>query len=365
VYYELLKISLKTRDTSGSLIIMAGILSYGVYIPRYRIQLEDIALAWDKQPLEIIGALHIKEKAVPAIDEDAVTIGVEACQTALKRAELEANTIQSVFVGSESHPYVVNPTSSTIAEILGVGNDYFAADLEFACKAATAGMGITAGLVDSGKIKYGLVIGADTAQAKPRDVLEFTAGSAAAAFILGSDKDDIIARILEMSSFTSDTPDFWRRDGARYPSHAGRFTGEPAYFNHVLSEGKKLFQKSGLHPEDFDYCVFHMPNGKFPRSAAKKLGFSDAQLKPSLTVDAIGNPYTASALVGLAAVLDCAKPHQKIFFVSYGSGAGSDGFVFETTNHIKQKPANKTVEQYIENKITIDYLDYLRKTKNI
>jgi hydroxymethylglutaryl-CoA synthase len=344
---------------------MAGILSYGVYIPRYRIPLEDIALAWDKQPLEIIGALHVKEKAVPAFDEDAITIGVEASLTALKRAKVEAGAMQSVFVGSESHPYAVNPSSSTIAEILGVGNDYFAADLEFACKAATAGLGITAGLVDSGKIKHGLVIGSDTAQSKPRDVLEFTAGSAAAAYILGSDKDDVIARITAMSSFTSDTPDFWRRDGARYPSHAGRFTGEPAYFNHVLSEGEKLLQQSGLQPADFDYCVFHMPNGKFPRNAAKKLGFTDAQLKPSLTVDSIGNPYTASALVGLAAVLDIAKPLQKIFFVSYGSGAGSDGFIFETTRHIKQKPSEKTVVQFIENKITIDYLDYLRKTRNI
>ena len=345
---------------------MAGILSYGVYIPRYRIALEDIARAWDKQPAEIVGALLIEEKAVPAIDEDAITIGVEASLTALKRAKLHASAIQSVFVGSESHPYAVNPSSSTIAQILGVGNDYFAADLEFACKAATAGLGITVGLIDSGKIKHGLVIGADTAQAKPRDVLEFTAGSAGAAYILGNDTDAVIARTLSLSSFTSDTPDFWRRDGARYPSHAGRFTGEPAYFHHVISEGQKLLRESGLKPKDFDYCVFHMPNGKFPRNVAKKLGFTDVQLKPSLTVATIGNPYTASALVGLAAVLDIAKPHQKIFFVSYGSGAGSDGFIFETTKHIeKKKPDTATVKHFIENKISIDYLDYLRKTKNI
>jgi hydroxymethylglutaryl-CoA synthase len=345
---------------------MAGILSYGVYIPRYRISLTDIAQAWDKQPAEIIAALHVSEKAVPAIDEDAISMGVEASSFALKRVDLQADMIESVFVGSESHPYAVNASSSTIAEILGVGTNYFAVDLEFACKAATAGMGITAGLVDSGKTKRGLVIGADTAQAKPRDVLEFTAASAAAAYIIGSDKDNTIATILHMSSFTSDTPDFWRRDGVRYPSHAGRFTGEPAYFHHVLNESNKLLQSSGLKPSDFDYCVFHMPNGKFPRSVAKKLGFTEAQLKPSLTVDAIGNPYTASALIGLAAVLDIAKPHQKIFFVSYGSGAGSDGFIFQTTKHIVQKaPDGSSFNELIQQKTTIDYLEYLRKTKNI
>jgi len=343
---------------------MAGIISYGVYVPRYRIRLEEIALAWDKNPTEITAALHIEEKAVPNYDEDAVSMGVEASFAALQKAKLHASAIQSVFVGSESHPYAVNPTSSTIAEILGVGTDYFAADLEFACKAATAGMGMTAGLVDSKKIKYGMVIGADTAQAKPRDILEFTAGSAAVSYILGNDTDKILAKILAMSSFTSDTPDFWRRDGAKYPSHAGRFTGEPAYFHHVISEGKKLLQQSGLSPKDFDYCVLHMPNGKFPRVAAKKLGFTDEQLKPSLTVDKIGNPYTAAALLGLAAVLDIAKPHQKIFFVSYGSGAGSDGFIFETTSHITQRNG-VPVSELITQRKEIGYLDYLKKTKKL
>jgi hydroxymethylglutaryl-CoA synthase len=341
---------------------MAGIISYGIYVPQYRIRLEEIALAWDKNPDEIVSALHVEEKSVPNYDEDAVSMGVEASLIALQRAKLPAPAIQSVFVGSESHPYAVNPTSSTVAEILGVGNDYFAVDLEFACKAAAAGIGITAGLVDSRKVTYGLVIGSDTAQAKPRDILEFTACSAAGAFILGNDNDKIIAKILAMSSFTSDTPDFWRRDGAAYPSHAGRFTGEPAYFHHVISEGQKLLAQSGLTPQDFAYCVIHMPNGKFPRIAAKKLGFSDEQLKPSLTVDKIGNPYSASTLLGLASVLDIAKPHQKIFFVSYGSGAGSDGFIFETTKNITKREG-VSVSDLIAKKKEIGYLEYLKKIK--
>ena len=109
-----------------------------------------------------------------------------------------------------------------------------------------------------------------------------------------------------------------------------------------------------------------MPNGKFPRNAASKLGFTFKQLAPSLTVDKIGNPYSASSLMGLAAVLDIAKPKQKIFFVSYGSGAGSDGFIFETTKSITQK-RNKTISvlKQFENKIYISYSEYLRKTHTI
>jgi hydroxymethylglutaryl-CoA synthase len=342
---------------------MSGIVSYGTYIPKYRLKLSDIAQMWGKEAADIEGGLRISEKAVAGFDEDSVTMGIEAASKAIASAGLRPQALQSVYFGSESHPYAVNPSSTIAGEYLGIGNNYFAADLEFACKAATAGMQITLGLLDSQQIDYGLVIGSDTAQGKPHDALEYTAASAATAYILGSKKTEVIAQVLEMSSFTSDTPDFWRREGAKFPSHFGRFTGEPAYFTHVLSEGEKLFKKTKLKAKDFDYCVFHMPNGKFPRVAAKKLGFTPEQLAPSLTVDKIGNPYSASSLMGLAAVLDIAKPKQKIFFVSYGSGAGSDGFIFETTPEIlRHQKKTIPVGKQLENKIYISYQQYLRQT---
>ena len=341
---------------------MSGIIGYGVYLPIYRIKIEDIASVWKKDPNEVTAGLRITEKAVPGFDEDAMTMGVEAGKRALVMAGISEKQIGCVYIGSESHPYAVNPTSTSVAEFLGVGNDYLAADLEFACKAGTAGMQMVLGLLDSNKITYGLVIGSDTAQGKPHDVLEYTASSAACAYVLGNKKEDVIAEILETSSFSSDTPDFWRRDGQKFPSHFGRFSGEPAYFNHVFSEAAKLLEKSKLAPGDFAYCVFHMPNGKFPRLAAKKLGFTDKQLAPSLVVDTIGNPYSASSLLGLSAVLDIAKADQKIFFVSYGSGAGSDGFIFQTTKKLSEKQKiGIPLSKIMEKKIYISYPEYLKK----
>lgn len=345
---------------------MVGITGYGTYIPQFRIKLSDIADVWKKVPEEITGGFRVTEKAVPAIDEDAVTLAIEAGKKALEMSDISPQKIGGVYFGSESHPYAVNPSSSIVAEYLGIGNDYFAADLEFACKAATAGMQVLVGLLESKHIAYGLTIGSDTAQGKPHDALEYTAASVGTAYILGSKKTEVIANIRAMTSFTSDTPDFWRREGARYPSHFGRFTGEPAYFTHILSAGRKLLKQSKMTPEDFDYCVFHMPNGKFPRIAAQKLGFTPEQLAPSLTVEKVGNPYSASSLLGLASVLDIAKPKQKIFFVSYGSGAGSDGFIFETTPHlIKKQKKTVPVSSQIEKKIYISYAQYLKQTHTI
>lgn len=347
---------------------MIGIVSYGTYVPRYRLKLGDIADAWNKDAAEILPALGVGEKAVPAIDEDAVTIALESARQALQDFQGKPSDIDVLFVGSESHPYAVNPTSTIVGELLGIGHSYLAADMEFACKAGTAAMQAIAGLVSAGHARYGLAIGADTAQSKPHDALEYTSASAGVSYLLGS--EHLIARLCADTSYSSDTPDFWRRDGIRFPSHAGRFTGEPAYFTHVMGSSMRLLEMTKLKPRDFDWCVFHMPNGKFPRTVAKRLGFAPAQLAPSLTVDHIGNPYSASAMLGLAAVLDIAKPGQKIFMASYGSGAGSDAFVWEATGDITEYQRTRagrkqTVQEQMAQKTYITYVQYLKQTHKI
>lgn len=343
-----------------------GIASYGTYVPQFRIKTEDIANAWRKNSKEIVASLGISEKSVPAADEDAVTFALEAAFSAINFSK--KNQIESLLVGSESHPYAVNPTSTIVGEILGIGKNYLAADLEFACKAATAGIELTAGLVASGQIKQGLVIGTDTAQSKPHDALEYTSASGAAAFLMGS--SNLVATLSDFTSFSSDTPDFWRRDGIRYPSHAGRFTGEPAYFAHVMGAALRLFEKAKIKPKNISYCVFHMPNAKFPREVAKRLGFTEEQLAPSLIVDAIGNPYSASSTLGLCAVLDIAKPGDTIFMVSYGSGAGSDAFLWNVGPGItkiqkyREKSGNLFTQQN-GRKNYISYVEYLKHTDKI
>jgi len=352
-----------------------GIISYGTYIPKYRITVEEICSVWGKTPKDVISSLGVSEKAVANVDEDSATLAVEAARSAIGEAKSNLSlcegldfrrSIDIVFVGSESHPYAVNPTSTIVGDVLGLTNNYLAADLEFACKAATAGMQASFGLIESGRYYQALVIGSDKAQSKPHDPLEYAAGSAAAAYVLGSGSN-IIARLLHMNSYSSDTPDFWRRDGIKYPSHGGRFTGRPAYLKHVKIAALNLLDISKSKPSDYSYCVFHMPNGKFPQRIASQLGFTRQQLKPSLTIEKIGNPYSASTLVGLAAVLDIAKPGERIFVVSYGSGAGSDGFTFEVTKEIVnyRKQQSKSVAKQIFQKEYINYIQYLKMTQKI
>jgi hydroxymethylglutaryl-CoA synthase len=335
-----------------------GIVSYGVYIPRYRIRLSEIARVWGDGD-DISEGLRVFEKSVPDLDEDAVTIAVEAARNALSRADIDPRRIGAIYAGSESHPYAVKPTGTIVGEAVCASSSFTAADFEFACKAGTAAIQACLGLVGSGLIDLGMAIGSDVSQGAPGDMLEYTAAAGGAAYIIGS--RDIAAEVEGFISFTTDTPDFWRREGMPYPEHGGRFTGEPAYFKHVTSAARGLMERMGTKPADYDYAVFHQPNGKFPVRVAEKLGFSKKQIEPGLIVPMIGNTYSGSCMIGLAATLDVARPGERIFVTSFGSGAGSDAFSITVKDRIDDiRCGAPSVRDYIGNAEYLDYAVYAK-----
>jgi len=341
-----------------------GIVSYGAYIPRYRIRVEEIAKVWGANPNSIIEGLMVYEKSVPDLDEDTITIAVEAARHAINRAGIDPQEIGALYTGSESHPYAVKPSSTVVAEAIGATPNLTVADFEFACKAGTAAIQTCMGLVDAGMIKLGVAIGSDVAQGAPGDALEYTAAAGGVAYVIG--KNSLVANIESTYSFTTDTPDFWRREGMPYPEHGGRFTGEPGYFKHVTSAAQGLLKKMGTKPSDYDYAIFHQPNGKFPTRVAKMLGFSSEQIKPGLVVTRLGNTYSGSCMMGLAATLDIAKAQDRIFMTSFGSGAGSDSFSFTVTDRIEEiRNGAPSVEKLMANPIYIDYATYARHKNKI
>lgn len=341
-----------------------GITGYGAYVPRLRIKAEEIAAVWGANANSIREGLLVEEKSVPEADEDTITISVAAGRNALLRAGIEKALVGALFVGSESHPYAVKPSGTVVAAALGLSKNIMVADLEFACKAGTAGMQCCYGLVKSGEIEYGMAIGADTSQGRPGDALEYTAAAGGAAFVIGRDP---VVEIEATCSYTTDTPDFWRREGEEFPRHGGRFTGEPGYFKHVVAASKNLMEKTGLACGDFDFVVFHTPNGKFPLRAAKMLGFEKEKILPGLIVTKIGNTYSGASPLALTNILDTvAKPGQRILMTSFGSGAGSDAFSLMVTDKIlaAREKAPKTGD-YISKKAYVTYGEYVKLRKKL
>ncbi len=339
---------------------MVGIVGYGSYLPKYRIKIEEIARQWGRDPETVKRGLLLKEKTVPGMDEDTITISFEAARNALKRAGINPSEIGALYIGSESHPYAVKPSGTVVAEALGIVPNVHIADYEFACKAGTEAMFVSYSLVKAGLVKYAMGIGSDTSQGAPGDALEFSASAGGSAFILGAER--VVAEVVDTFSYTTDTPDFWRREGAFYPLHGGRFTGAPAYFKHVVGAGKAILEKSGYKASDFAYAIFHMPNGKFPLTAGKRLGFKKEQLEPGWIVPLMGNTYSGSSPTGFSATLDIAKPGELILLVSFGSGAGSDAFIFKVTDRINEvrDKAEKVKDMLENNRIYLNYGEYAK-----
>lgn len=333
-----------------------GIVGYGVYLPKFRIKNEN----------EVLG---VKERTLPFADEDTTSFSVEAGKRALIHAGISSADVKKCFVGSESPPYAVKPAMATVCQALKLGEEYEGGffsggtDSQFACKAASDLFIDAVALVGYPVFdgEYVLVIGADNSQAAPGDALDFTVGAGAAAYLFG--KHDVIATIDCYVPYTSDTPDFYRRDGEKYPRHGGRFTGEPAYYKHVLTAMEAALKKTGLSPRDISYVATHSPNGTFPYRAALQVGFQKEQIEPGLVVTMIGNLYSGSCLTGLAAVLDIAKPEDRILLTSYGSGAGSESYLLTVTEHIEEKRSRQvTLKDQIYNphRQYVDYSTYRR-----
>ena len=334
-----------------------GILGYGAYVPRFRVRTGDIAAVWRATGA---AAPPVAEKSVPGPDEDVVTMAIEAGRTALARAGADLASVGAVWVGSESKPYAVKPSATIVAEALGVTPHVVAADMEFACKAGSEAMQAAVAFVGSGMVAAALAIGMDTAQARPGDALEYTAGSGGAAFLFGA-AEDALAVVEASVSHVSDTPDFFRREGAPYPEHGARFTGEPAYFRHTQAASRRLLDEVGRAPRDYAHAVFHQPVPKFVEKVALELGFRGEQLRPGLVAPRVGNAYAGSSLLGLAAVLDVARAGERIFFCSYGSGAGSDAFSFAVTERIVARRRGPLVRDYLDRRRAVEgYGHYLR-----
>ena len=338
-----------------------GIVGYGAYVPRYRLPGREISRVWTNGN----SRSPVREKSVPGLDEDTATMSIEAARNALARAQIDPQRISAVWVGSESHPYAVKPTGTIVAEAIGATPATLAADWQFACKAGTEAMQAGIGFVGSGMADYVLAIGMDTAQGRPGDALEYTAGAGGAAYIFGP-AEDALAQIQRTLSYVSDTTDFWRRPSTHYPSHAERFSGDPGYFGHVMPAAQQMMEEMGTTPESYDYVVFHQPNPKFPTRAMADLGFKPTQWKTGLLVPEIGNTYAGAAIIGLAAVLDEAQPGHRILMVSYGSGAGSDAFDLLVTDKLVDAQRRAPVTRdYIQRRVEIDYAQYVRLRRKL
>ena len=330
----------------------AGIVGYGVYIPKYRLKREDIAKIW--------GGRGKGENAVLNENENVITMAVEASANALNHAGLKnPGEIDAIYLGTDSGPNIEHSSIGVIAQTLGVKQDIDVMDFTSSPRASIAALKACMDAVEAGRIKYGIVIASDYRAASPGSNMELSFGGGAAAFIIGG-KDALIS-IDKVHSHSSNFRDNWRSQTDTYvKDYEPRFTRQYGYTNHILNSAEGLLKKTGQAIEDFQHVVLQQPDARLPKGVAKKLKITPDQMKLGSIFQDIGDTGAACLFIGLSSIFDNAAPGENILAVSYGSGT-SDALCLSINESIeKAKSRSISYASYLSNKSYMDYPRYLK-----
>jgi len=332
-----------------------GIVGYGVYVPRYRILVNDIANAW--------GSRGRGEKSVAGSDEDGITMAIEAAINAVNSSGIDPEKIEAIYFGTTSSPYIENYASGIIKEVFGLPPEVEIYEFTGSPRASISALKAAMDSINAQRAENILVIATDNRPSEMGSDLEVTFGAGAAAFVIGA--VDTIATIENIFTYSTMVLDRWRHaNDIHVRSYDYRYTREYGYINHVKAAVEGLLKKEGSAIDQFQHIVLQEPDGRIPKEATRALGIKKEQTEGSL-VGLLGDTGSSSVFLGLAGVLDNAKAGDKVLAVSYGSGS-SDAMTLKVTENREKKVSKvRSLNSYMEDKEYIDYLKYMKYTGTI
>ncbi|MBI4303225.1 MAG: OB-fold domain-containing protein [Chloroflexi bacterium] len=304
---------------------MVGIVSYGAYVPRFRIDRKVIfsAMGWLNPATFLPG-----EKAVGNYDEDSLTMAVAASMDCLNG--IDRDKIDGVYFASVSLPYKERQNAGIIATALDLRADIKTADFTGSNKSATTALLAAQDSVKAGSARNILVCSADCRMAKPGSPQEQAYGDAGAAFIVGN--DGVIASFQGSHSLSYDFSDRWMADFDKFErTWEDRWIRDEAYGKFIPEAVSGLLQRCELSAKDVAKAAYPCLYVADHASIGKKLGFEPNQIQEHL-LGSVGNTGSAYPLTLLVAALEDAKPKDRIVVASFGSG--SDAFLLQATENV-------------------------------
>jgi len=329
---------------------MAGIVSYGAYIPLYRLNRGEIARAWDTPPAP-------GERAVANYDEDSLSMGVEAALDCIKG--IDPGGIGGVFFASTNAPYKDKQTAATIAMVLGVNREAITMDFGGSLRSGTNALRAAVDTVKSGTANNVLVIASEMRLGYPAGAGEMNFGDGAAALLVGT--DNCIAEIEHCYTIYEELQDFWRSDRDQFVRSAeDRFIVDEGYNQVVPKAVSGAMKAFNLKSADFATCALYVPNQRQASSLVKKLGFDPKTQSKDALFYSVGDTGAAMTLMMLVQSLEDAKADSRILVVSYGNGC--DVFSVKAAGAVeKMKGTRRGVSGHLGSKRTLsNYNKYLR-----
>jgi len=327
---------------------MTGIVSYGAYIPYYRLPREVITKAWGQS-----GGRG--EKAVANYDEDPISISVAAGMDCLKG--MNPRTIDGLYMATTTAPYKERQNSTIVATALDLPRESRNADFSNCLKASTVALLAAKDAVDAGSLKNVLITSADMRLGGAAGINEQSFGDGGAALLIGDEK--VAVEIEASYTLSDDLADNWRtHEDVFVRSWEERFGLDEGYRKIPAETAAAVMAKCHLTPKDFSKACFYGPNSRRHAELGRKMGFNQDQIQESL-LDSVGNTGAALPLMILVGALEDAKPGDRILLVSWGSG--SDALVLRATDEIKNIKNKRAIKGHLEIKRTLDnYEKYLR-----
>ena len=313
---------------------MAGITSYGAYIPYYRLARTDIARAWQT------GAPP-GEKAVAGYDEDSLTLAVGAALD----CTADFDTVpDALYFASTTSPYREKQAAAVAATVLDLPPSAITMDFAGSQRCATGALRAALDSVRAGSAKNVLVTAAETRLGHPGSEQEMNFGDGAAAVSVGD--RDVIAEIEGYVTRSDTVVDVWRRDRDTFVrAWEDRFVIEASVERVVLVAVAQALAECALPPSDIQRVIFTTPLPRAAARLAKKLGFdAKTQLLDTLR-EPVGDTGAAAPLLTLAGALEDAAPGERIMLVAFGDGC--DVFIFRVTAQIKKLKNRRGVKRQI------------------
>lgn len=320
---------------------MAGIVSYGAYVPLWRLSLAEMGRGRG-------------EKAVGNFDEDSVTMGVAAAIDCLMG--MERQRVDALFFATTTPPYVEKQSATIVAAAADLPRELVTADLSDSIKAGTTAVRMACDAVKGGSARAAMVVAADMRLASPGSAFETTYGDGAAALLIGD--EGVVASMEGAHSVAAEICDQWRSQGEAYP-RAGedRFIVSQGYLKATREAILGLMERLSLQPGDFARVAVYGPDARSHAELVRGLDFDPkAQVEEPL-FGKVGSAGAAHALMILVSVLEKAKPGDRILLAGYGSGA--DAISLQVTEEIEKLPGRRGMAKHLESRRSVDYQSYL------
>lgn len=328
---------------------MAGIVSYGAYIPYYRLGRAEIARAWGEAAMQ-------GEKSIASYDEDSLTMAVAAALDCITGIDTEG--IDGLYFSSTTSPYKEKQVAATMGAVMGLRKEAFTVDFSNSLRCGTNAMRAAMDAVCGGSAKSILMCAADNRLGYPNGDGEMSFGDGAAALVIGN--TGIVATIEGSYTHFDEFLDVWRSDRDVFVrSWEDRFSLTKGYTRVVSETVSAALKKYNMSPKDFSKAVFYAPQTRQLGVVVNKLGFNlKTQVQDNL-YNTVGNTGTASALMSLVAALEEARAGDRILLANYSNGC--DVFILKVTDQIEKVRKRRGIKGYLAAKQTLsNYQKYLR-----